>query len=327
MSRAEVIIAAGALETPKLLMLSGLGPREHLRRKRIPLMRDLPAVGHSLQDPVVCTLGWLVKQPITFDASVAVTVKNLLSYTLFKTGPFATPGIEAVIYTRTKSCGLLRPLCDVALILSTSLSLMPSDIACGPLDSSHFGLTISVALLHPQSRGRVLLRSPNPFDAPIVQPNYLEREEDVEALVEGLALARTIVSHATFAQFHPSEIVAKDVEHEYPQTSSSNYLRAYGRRYLASAGWTVGTCRMGRSLHADPGSVVGPRLKLHGIDGLRIVDASVIPEVPSGGKRAAVVMVAEKASEMILADRTRARRGSSSDDPAQPDHDDHKSSL
>jgi len=304
------VLAAGPLETPKLLLLSGLGPREHLRRKRIPLMRDIPGVGHSLQDPVMCTLGWLVstREPITFDIPNIVTMKNIFCYSLCRRGPLTSPGIEAVIYTRTQSCGLPRPLCDIGLILSTSLSLLPPKLASSlPSDPCNRGFTVSVVLLHPQSRGRVLLRSSNPLDPPIVQPNYFEREEDIEALQEGLALARTLMSHATFAkQFGTTEIIDQYLRQD-ADISSSSYLRAYVRRHADSAGWTVGTCRMGR----DSASVVGPRLEMRGIDGLRIVDSSAIPEVPSGGNRAAVMMMAEKASEMIfedLASRQRQRQ-------------------
>ena len=286
-AESEVILAAGALHTPQLLMLSGIGDPEGLRPFSIAVEHGLPGVGANLQDHYrvssicrtrgVTTLNqsrrgwrrtiefgrWLIRQP----SSLAV-------------GPYA-----AYAFCRSGP-GVDRP----DLQLDFSPASYRAGVA-GVLDDFP-GMTLGAHPLRPRSRGRLRLRSASPFDAPIVEPNFLADDDDQRLTVAGLRLARELLHGQPLAAWHDGDVAPA------PSAASDADLLAYAREQGQPVGDLVGTCRMGPD--DDPLAVVDPWLRVIGLDGLRIADASVMPTLPSGNTQAATLMVAEKVADLIL---------------------------
>jgi choline dehydrogenase len=256
----EVVLSGGAFETPKLMMLSGLGPVEQLRRLDIPIVRDLPGVGRNLQDHLLFGVG--------FESLVPLDPPELLA----EAGLFLWSEGEP----RETSPNLQYFFGPVQF-------LAPEYVTSGP------GFTFAPILAQPRSRGTVSLVSADPSALAHVDPQYLSQEEDVGALEYGLRYARELAHDSAFNGLRGRELAPGEA------VTTSADLRAYIRTVASTVWHPAGTCRMGR----DPEAVVDDQLRVHGVDGLRIVDASVMPRLVNGNPNAAVMMIAEKAADLI----------------------------
>ena len=295
--RAEVLLAAGALQSPQLLQLSGIGPQGLLRDHGIAVLQHLDGVGENLQDHLQLRLTFESTRPTTNDAlrSWAGRVGLGLQWLLRRAGPLAVGINQGGCFMRAlpaaSASDAQTP--DIQFHVAT----LSADMAGGNVHRFS-GFTLSVCQLRPESRGRVRIRSPDPFEAPAMQPNYLATETDRRTAVAAIKAARSMASTRALRPFVKRE-VTPGVE-----VADDAALLDFCRNHGATIFHPSGTCRMGPD--AQAGAVVDARLRVHGLGGLRVVDGSVMPTLVSGNTHAPVVMVAEKAVDMIRQD---ARRG------------------
>jgi len=275
----EIIVCAGAIGSPQLLMLSGIGPADHLRTIGIPVLCDLPGVGANLQNHPAVPVAYECKQPITL--ATAETLANLVRYTAFKTGPLSSNVAEAGGFVRTAT-GCTIP--DVQYHFAPGYF-----VEHGFQKIKEHAYTFKPTLIRPFSRGSITLRSSNPLDSPVIRANYFADARDTQAVLEGLRIARTIGEAAAFARYRKRELLPG------PDVKDEKALRLHIEKYGETLYHPVGTCKMGR----DAWSVVDSNLLVHGVDGLRVVDASVMPIIPGGNTNAPTIMVAEKAADLI----------------------------
>ena len=275
----EVILAGGAFNSPQLLQLSGIGPAALLAQHGIAVVHDLP-VGEGLQDHFYVRTFWKCNRPITLNDDMRSFFRMArmgVQYVLKKRGPLTVSAGYAAAFVRTRP-ELERPDAQIYFInFSTARR--------GGVLHPHSGFTCSVSQLQVESRGSVRLASPDPFAPPAIRYNYLATENDRRVMVDGLKLVRRIVNTPPMrdyvaAEFVPGEAVQSDDE-----------WLAFCRETGDTVFHPTSTCSMGR--------VVGPDLKVLGIDKLRVIDASVMPAVPSGNINAAVVAVAEKGADLV----------------------------
>ena len=272
----EVILSGGAVNSPQLLLLSGVGPIGELARHRIKPVRELPGVGLNLQDhPVVSFLVEAV-QPTTLYA--AETARNLARYLLFRRGMLTSNAAEAAAFIHSRP-GLPAP--DLELMFAPGLFQNE-----GLTPASAHGFTIMAVALQPHSVGAVRLRSADPLAKPEIDPGYLSDPAgtDLRVLAAGLELARRIVSTPSLAKLAGDEI-----------TPGRESLRAHTRDTAHGLYHPVGTCRMG----SDELAVVDHHLCVRGLDGLRVIDASVIPRIPRGHTNLPTMIIADKAADLI----------------------------
>ena len=289
-ARGEIVVCGGVYGSPQLLQLSGLGPGELLRQFTIPVVRDMPAVGADLQDHFYVRLAFRCTERLTLNDIANSPVKKLLAglqYVLFKTGPLTSNGICAGGFARSDP-RLERP--DIQL--NFSVWSFAERTQRGVVPHPFPGFTISAVHLRPDARGSVMLKSPDPLAAPAIRFNFLRTSYDLQALTAGMRLARKITRQPALARYVAEELVPG------ARVESDADFEAAIRKNAVSNLHPVGTCRMG----ADEAAVVDPRLRVNGIAGLRVVDASVMPSVPAGNTNAPTIMIAEKAADMILAD-------------------------
>jgi choline dehydrogenase-like flavoprotein len=281
----EVIIAAGAVASPQLLMLSGLGPADQLRSHGIAVVADRAEVGANLQDHLdFCTLVRCT-QPITYDFTMAQEIAVSLRYLFSRSGPGVSNVAEAGGFLRTALAPDERP--DV------QLHFVPAQLDDhGRNRLPGHGYTVHACVLRPRSRGQILLRSNRPEDAPLIRPRYLTALPDLDVLLEGVRLSREILNAAPFTPYRGAEVFPG------PGAITRSALEAVVRRKAETIYHPVGTCRMGN----NPNAVVDTRLRVRGVRGLRVVDASIMPELIGGNTNAPVIMIAEKAAEWIAAD-------------------------
>jgi choline dehydrogenase len=276
-ARREVILSGGAINSPQLLMLSGVGEAAELRRLGIDVVADLPGVGKNLQDHLVAGTAHACTKPVTLAG--AETLGNLFQYLFRKRGMLTSNVAEAGAFVRMNGGA---PAPDIELIFG------PTYYMNHGFDNPHgHGFTVGAILLHPKSRGTIRLRSRDPREAPSIDPHYLAAEGDFELLREGARLARSVAKSKAFDDFRGEEV--------WPAPGED--FDAFLRNTAETLYHPVGTCRMG----GDDLAVVDSRLRVRGVDALRVVDASVMPAIVSGHPNAAVVMIAERAAEMIAA--------------------------
>ena len=282
----EVILCAGAIGTPQLLQLSGVGPRGVLEGVGVELRHELPGVGANLIDHLAN--GLLAKTKGVETLATAESLRNFASWAIRGRGPLTSNLGEAVAFVRTRP-DLAAP--DLELLLAPVLFEEE-----GLKQPTEHGLTLAVVLLRPKSAGSVTLRSADPRDPPAIDPCYLAdpQGEDIATLVNGLRLARRILAQEPLAAFVESELLPG------ADAVSDDDLRAHIRQLSQTLYHPAGTCRMG----SDPLAVVDPALRVRGLDGLRVADASVIPVLPSGHTNWPTVMIAERAADLIAATRT-----------------------
>lgn len=288
-ARAEVILSAGAIGTPQIMMLSGLGPAEHIREHGLEVVKDLPGVGRNLQDHLQIRMVYRLNKPLSLNDEVSNPLRKVgmaLQYMATRSGPITMAASQVCAFASTRP-GLEAP--DVQFHIQPLSADKPGD---GLHKFSAF--TISPCQLRPESRGSILLRSANPYDPPFIHPNYLATETDRETAVAGMKLGRKIASTQPIADLIEREhLPGPDVR------TDAEFLEA-ARRLGTTIYHPVGTAKMGR----DPLAVVDERLRVHGLQGLRVVDASIMPTITSGNTNAPTIMIAEKVADMILADAT-----------------------
>jgi choline dehydrogenase-like flavoprotein len=281
----EIVLAAGAIQSPQLLMLSGIGDGEHLAAMGVTVRHDLPGVGRNLHDHLASPVHMRTHNPASYSVSLRATPRNLWNvaeYFLFRRGPMANNVFESAAFVKSVP-GLDKP--DIQLVFQPAKRPGPSF----PYPVGH-GFAISPVGLYPSSRGRVTLASPDPFDAPLIDPNLLSAPQDLAPLINGIRLARKVFASAPFAKYRAEETSPGSA------AMSDAELAAYVRAEAYTVHHPVSTCRMGN----DAGAVVDPELRVIGLDNLRVADASVFPSIIGGNTNAAVVMIAEKASDLIL---------------------------
>jgi choline dehydrogenase len=274
----EVILCGGAYNSPQLLMLSGIGPAEPLTLLQIPVIHDQPAVGQNLQDHPAAGLAWTHDEPVSL--LNALTEENLATFTTEGRGPLTSNIAEAGGFART-SPGLPAP--DVQFHAAPALYV---DEGLSPVTEHGFG--VAPCVLKPASRGMVAVTSPDPTAKPFILHNYYADDSDMQTQVSGLRLALEITGQPALAPYttRPYYELSDDSDED---------LRAHIRRQTFTLYHPVGTCRMGN----DAEAVVDTELKVNGIEGLRVVDASVMPTVPRGNTNAPTIAIAERAADLI----------------------------
>ena len=287
-ARREVIVCGGAMGSPQILMLSGVGDSAELKAHGIEVRRHLPAVGQNFHDHFAALVQMTTEDATSYGVSWKAFprgVWNVLQYLLARQGPFASNVFESTAFIKTRD-GLDRP--DIQLVFQPARRNL-GKLMTFPLPIGH-GFQITAVLLYPKSRGRVSLKSADPAEAPLIDPNLLAVPEDADAVVRGLNIARRVFASPAFAPLKAQELLPGAA------VKTDAEMRDYVKRTLGTVHHPAGSCRMG----ADPDSVVDPELKVRGIEGLRVVDASIMPFVIGGNTNAPVVMIAEKAADMIL---------------------------
>jgi len=286
-ARREILVSGGAFNSPQLLQLSGVGPADLLRKHGIEIVLDAPGVGHDLQDHMQVRVVMRCSQRITLNDIVNHPVRKILMgmrYAAFRTGPLTIAAGTSGAFFRTNP-RLATPDIQVHFLPFSTDKM-------GEKLHSFSGFSASVCQLRPESRGSLRIRSADPAAPPEIRINYLATEVDRAANVEGLKMLRKILQAPALRPYVTEEVDpgAKVVSDE----ALLSYCRARGSTIYHP----TSTCRMGN----DALAVVDQRLRLRGIEGLRVVDASVMPDLVSGNTNAAVIMIAEKASDMILED-------------------------
>jgi choline dehydrogenase len=290
-ARGEVIVCGGVFNSPQLLQLSGIGPADLLRGFGIEVVRDAPAVGHHLQDHFYVRLAYRCTKPITMNElanSMPRKIMAMARYVFFKDGPLAANGVTCGAFGRSDP-RLERPDLQFNFSPFSYASRGPA----GAVAHEFPGFSLSAVHLRPDARGTVLLKSPDPLAPPAIQFNFLRTRHDLQALTAGMRMARGFTRQPSLAPYVAEEIVPG------PAINTDAEFEANIRVNALSNLHPVGTCRMG----PEPGdSVVDPRLRVHGVGRLRVVDAAIMPTVPAGNTNAPTIMIAEKAAAMILED-------------------------
>ena len=284
----EVIVSSGAMGSPKLLMQSGIGPADHLRAVGVNVVHDLPGVGDNLQDHLDLFVIAECTGDHTYDKynKPHYAAWAALEYLLLRRGPVASSLFETGGFWYADPASRARSP-DVQFHLG-----LGSGIEAGVAKMRHGGVTLNSAYLRPKSRGSVRLASADPAAAPLLDPNYWSEPEDKARALSGLRLAREIMSQPALKRFVLREVLPD------PRAKSEQELFDYACANAKTDHHPVGTCRIGPANRTT--SVVAPDLRVIGLEGLRVVDASVMPRVPSCNTNAPTIMVAEKGADHIL---------------------------
>ena len=288
-ARRQVVLCSGTVNTPRLLQLSGIGLPDDLAAIGVPVLHDLPGVGRNLRDHYSVRVVARARNSVTINelARPPRLWGHQLRWLLNRPSIITLSPSLVHIFARSRE-GLDAP--DLQGVFS------PASYKAGFVSKldDYPGLTCGFWAHKPQSTGHVRALSQDPMALPLVQPNYLSAQEDTDTLVRGIKLARRLIQTGPMARFFDHEqLPGKDVQRD-------DELEGFARQYGVSSWHLIGTARMGPA--TDPGAVVDDRLRVHGIEGLRVVDASVMPTSPSANTFAATIMIAEKASDMIASD-------------------------
>ena len=283
----EIILSGGAFNSPQLLQLSGVGPAEHLRSKGVDVVLDVPAVGEGLQDHYYARTFWKCNRPITLNDDMMSLWRQMgigLRYLLSRRGPLTVSAGYAAAFVRTRP-ELTRPDAQIYFINFSTAKR-------GGVLHPFSGFTCSVSQLQAESRGWVRIASGDPAAPPSIRYNYLDTEVDRRMMVEGLKIVRRLVRTPPLAGYVTGE------EFPGPRVQTDEDWLAFCREYGETVFHPTSTCSMG----SGAASVVDHRLRVRGLAGLRVIDASVMPAVPSGNINAAVIAVAEKGADLVLQD-------------------------
>ena len=280
----EVILAAGAIQSPQLLQLSGIGPGRLLQEHGIPVVADLPGVGENLQDHLQIRAMYKVSKPITTNDELRTLLGRVrmgLQWLFSRTGPLAIGINHGGLFTR------LMPEARTPDI-QYHFATVSADVA-GGAPHPWSGCTFSVCQLRPESRGTVRIVSPDPFTPPSMQPNYLSDPLDRRYAIDSLKFTRRLASTKALApylseEYRPGAAVKTDED-----------LLDFAREYAQTIFHPSGTCKMG----TDSMAVVDPQLRVRGVQGLRVVDCSIMPTLVSGNTNAPVIMIAERAADLV----------------------------
>ena len=283
-ARREVIVCGGAVLSPQLLMLSGIGPEGALRTAGVEVKHHLPGVGANYHDHLAVGVLMEMDNSESYGISWRAAPRdlaNILEYALFRTGPLSSNVFEATGFVRTLP-QLTRP--DVQVVFQAARR----NTNTFPFPLGH-GFAINVLNLYPKSRGTVRLAGPDPSAAPVVDPQLFSHPDDIATMLRALKIGRRVSQAAAFSRYRAVEVQPG------PAVQEDTALIEYIRRAASTVHHPCGSCRMG----SDGNAVVDPQLRVHGIDALRVADASVFPSVVGGNTNAAVVMIAEKAADLI----------------------------
>jgi choline dehydrogenase len=278
----EVIVTAGAVGSPHLLLLSGIGPADHLRALGVPVALDLPGVGENLHDHLAVGVAYECREPVSLAS--AASPANLARWLLARRGPLTSCVAEAGAFVCTRPA---LPAPDLQIHFGAAYF-----IEHGLANPPGHGFTFGPTLLRPASRGRVRLRARDPLAAAAIDPGYLADPADLAALVAGIRLSRRIATARPFDRYRGREVSPG------PDAVGDLALAEHVRQRAQTLYHPVGTCRMG----SDRLAVVDARLRVRGVDGLRVVDASVMPAIVGGNTNAPTIMLAERAADLLRAD-------------------------
>ena len=287
--RHEVIVSGGVYGSPQLLMLSGLGPAEHLSKHGIEVIKDMPGVGSHLHDHFNTYVAYKCAQPVTMNDLVNSLPRRIMAgmqYAFGRTGPLASMGLYVGALVRSDK-RLERP--DLQINMFAWAIKERNRHGVTPQPFSAFGL--SPVHLRPDGRGTVRLKSADPLAAPEIRFNFLKSANDWNAMIQGMRICREIGKQAALKPFVVEEILPG------PQVTEEKDLRDFIRANGVSNLHPVGTCRMGREVDA----VVDPQLRVHGIAALRVADASIMPSIVAGNTNAPSIMIGEKCADMVRA--------------------------
>ena len=277
----QVVLAGGAINSPQLLLLSGIGPAEDLERLEIPVVAELPGVGRNLSDHLQVPVSHRCRRPITL--ATAENLPNLLRYLLFKKGPLTSNVAEAGGFLRVDESSVAP---DLQFHFGPSFFI---DHGFGNPPGHGFGL--HPTLVQRGSRGRITLGFKSPLESPVIEPCYFSDPADLDLLVAGIRKAREILTAAPFDEYRGEEWTPG------AEVDDDEGLREVVRRTAETIYHPVGTCKMG----SDAEAVVDARLDVHGVEGLKVADASIMPTITNGNTNAPSIMIGEKAAELIIA--------------------------
>ena len=312
-ARKEIILSAGSLNSPQLLMLSGVGPRHHLESLKIPVVHDSPGVGQNLQDHIgVGGLGFLTDAPVTVVQSRVFVAKSFTQWSTLGIGPLTMlGGLDGLGFIKTKYANKSEDFPDVEIHFIPS---SPSSDG-GETVRKNMGLKEELfmkvfkpnlykdsyayypVLLRPESVGYMKLRSSNPYDKPIIDPKYLSNPIDAAILVDSLKISIAMALSKPFQKFKPKPWPQHWWGCENHKKYSDGYLECLTRSYTQTIYHPVGTAKMGPP--SDPMAVVDSELRVYGVSGLRVIDASIMPKILSGNTNAGIIMIGEKGADLV----------------------------
>lgn len=293
-ANAEVILSAGTVNSPQALLLSGIGPADELSAAGIKAVHDLPGVGKNMQDHVDCVMAWQCTKPVSLykDLRADKIAFSVVQGMLLGEGITTTFPYEAGAFVRSRP-ELVAP--DIQLHFMPALEAtanlhLPNPFKRARIEDVH-GFTLRVGPVNPESRGEITLRSANPKDPPKIQPNYLATQFDIDTMIRGIRLTREVIGQKAFDAYRGAEVAPG------PGKASDAELTKWLRATAMTTFHPVGTCKMGH----DPMAVVDNKLRVRGIDGLRVADASIMPIISSGNTNAPAIMIGERCADFILA--------------------------
>lgn len=292
-AEAEVILSAGTVNSPQALLLSGIGPADELVAAGVRPVHDLPGVGKNVQDHVDCVMAWKCTQPVTLykDLRADKIMFSVAQGMLTGTGVVTTFPYEAGAFVRSRP-EMVAP--DIQLHFMPALEAtanlhLPNPFHRAAVEDNH-GFTLRVGPVNPSSRGEITLRSADPKAQPRIQPNYLATQFDIDTMIAGIRLTREVINQTAFDAYRGAEVAPG------PGKQSDAELTEWLRATAMTTFHPVGSCKMG----TDPLAVVDPKLRVHGIVGLRVADASIMPVISSGNTNAPAIMIGERCAEFIL---------------------------
>ncbi|GLR53247.1 choline dehydrogenase [Shinella yambaruensis] len=294
----DVILSAGVVNSPQILMLSGIGAADELAEHDIRVVRDLPGVGKNLQDHVDCVMAYECREPVTLysDLRADKLTWSVVQGMLFGEGIATTFPYEAGAFVKSRT-DLAAP--DIQLHFMPALEKtanlhFPNPFRKERVEANH-GFSLRVGPVNPESRGEITLRSADPMDRPRITANYLQTEFDIRTMINAIRITREIISQKAFDKYRGQELAPG------PAVESDAEMVTWLRANAMTTFHPVGTCKMG----SDPMAVVDSRLNVHGIKGLRVADASIMPIISSGNTNAPAIMIGERAADFILKETSR----------------------